>query len=59
VDPEFIAPPGYTTVLSEGVRNPVMGVPEPSIFTLLLAGFTGLGAVRYAAGRCRRSASVA
>jgi hypothetical protein len=59
VDPAFIAPPGYSVVLSPGVGNPILGVPEPSTWTLLLVGFVGVGAARYAWRRERKSSSVA
>jgi hypothetical protein len=48
VDPYFLAPPGYTVLLSPGIGNPIPSAPAPAIpeastWIMLLAGFAGLG----------------
>ena len=37
---------GYTLAFSPGIINSVGGVPEPSTWAMLAAGFAGLGFVR-------------
>lgn len=49
IDPAFLQQnPGYSLELSAGVGNSPATVPEPAAWTMLLAGFGGLGAMRVA-----------
>jgi hypothetical protein len=47
VDPMISVPSGYTVETSAGVGNSLAPVPEPSAWATTLAGFAGLGYVRY------------
>jgi hypothetical protein len=48
VDPFIVTPPGYQLDLSPGILNGIPGgVPEPSTWAMLLAGFGCLGIAGY------------
>jgi hypothetical protein len=54
VDPQILIDPAlpnasqYTLVFSPGVGDgPIAGVPEPSVWAMMLVGFAGLGFAAY------------
>jgi hypothetical protein len=58
VDPHITTPSGYILDLSAGIVNGVpSGIPEPSTWAMMLAGFASLGLLGF--GRARKAALTA